>query len=83
MSRQPQFPDLVRVNDRAYFFRHKIEGYKRALLALALGVEASDAVETEPAVVELVPAGQFARELGIHRRTLGRRIKGAKPDKVA
>jgi hypothetical protein len=74
----------VDINNRVYFARHEFERYKRALLSLSLGTVATEPVdEFEPAVVELVPAAQAARELGVHRRTLGRRIKASKLDKVA
>ena len=80
MSQKSDRLEPVHINNRVYFARHKFERYKRALLSLAHGTVATESVdEVEPAVVELVPATQAARELGVHRRTLGRRIaKGEK-----
>jgi hypothetical protein len=79
MSQESQRLEPVNVNGRVYFERQKLERYKRALLSQALGTVATEpAKEVEPAIVELVPAARAARELGVHRRTLGRRIAAAR-----
>jgi hypothetical protein len=80
MSQLPTFPKPVRVKGRLYFPRAALEEYKRALIAQAQGLAAPPAVEPAPAVIELVPANQAARELACHRRTVGRRVLEAHGD---
>jgi hypothetical protein len=68
MATSPDFPTPTRIRGRLFFDRHVFENFKRQLLGL-------EPLERDPkAVIELVPAGQAATELGRHRRTLGRRI---------
>ena len=66
MSHQVTLPDYIRQEGRIYFTRTDIENYKRALAGLP-------PQESDGPII-LVPAPQFAAELGFHRRTLGRRI---------
>jgi hypothetical protein len=66
MSNQVNLPAHIRQAGRLYFTRTDIENYKRALAGLP-------PQEADGPVI-LVPAPQFAAELGFHRRTLGRRI---------
>jgi hypothetical protein len=74
MSTPPDFPTPTRIRGRLFFDRHAFENFKRKLLGL-------EPLERDPkAVIELVPAGQAATELGRHRRTLGRRIRAASAD---
>jgi hypothetical protein len=61
-------PEPVRLNNRLFFERHKIEAYKRKLI----GVEEKEFAD--PPIIELIPAAEVARELGHTRRTLGRRL---------
>jgi hypothetical protein len=65
---KPNFPSPRRINGRLYWERGEIEDYKRALLGLP-------PAERGP-TLELVPASVLGRELGVGRRTLGRRIAG-------
>lgn len=60
-------PSTVNQNGRRYFWRREIERYKKELAGLPLP-------EDTPAPDILVPARQFASELGVCVRTLGRRI---------
>ena len=64
-----QFCKPVDQNGRLYFFRSDVERYKRELANLP--VMAFEGVDT------LVPAAQLALELGVGRRTIGRRIREA------
>jgi len=58
--------------------RSIIEHYKQTLIAWASG--AHDPPDyTPPPVEEFVTAEQVARELGVTRRTIGRRIAGRSP----
>jgi hypothetical protein len=63
------FPPAIRQNGRLYFIRDQIENHKLALAGLP--------PKPPSGVIELVPAGQVAREFGFHRRTLGRRVLAA------
>jgi hypothetical protein len=68
MSSTPEVPAPTRIRNRLFFDRHDVESYKRRLLGLPI-------LERDPhAVIELVPAAQFASEMGRCRRTLGRRL---------
>jgi hypothetical protein len=63
---KPNVPSPRNINGRLYWERGEIEDYKRALLGLP-------PAERGP-TLELVPASVVARECGVGRRTLGRRI---------
>jgi len=67
---ESEFPAPIEKNGRKFFIRHQIENYKRSLAGMTLIAE--DAVR----IVEFVPAQQAADELGVNRRTLGRRMRG-------
>jgi hypothetical protein len=78
MSTKPPFPTPLEINRRLYFRRTEIETYKQALIAWASGVQAPPS-DTKSTVEEFVPAERVARELGVGRRTIGRRIAGHSP----
>ena len=63
----PSFPRPTRINGRVYFGRYEFDQYKYAVLGLGKPPSTSGPDE-------LVPAAQAAKELGVGRRTLGRRI---------
>jgi hypothetical protein len=63
----PTLPLSVTICGRHYFPRAELENYKRALAGLPL-------LPDDRSPIELVPAKQATRELGITRRTLGRRM---------
>jgi hypothetical protein len=66
MSYEIAFPPAIRQGGRLFFIRDQIENHKLALAGLP--------PRPPSGVIELVPAGQVAREFGFHRRTLGRRV---------
>jgi hypothetical protein len=66
VAEPPPFPQAIHLNGRLYFSRHGTENYKLALAGLPpKDFEGPD---------ELVPAKQLAVELGVHRRTIARRV---------
>ncbi len=72
---EPRFPDVMFIKGRGYVLRSALNQYKAALQAFALGVQ-----PVEPPTVDpdpLVPLKQVSVELGVGRRTVGRRIKAA------
>ncbi len=70
-KKKPAFPPPVHINGRVYFQRSLLDKYKYAVLAKALDGE----LEIPPSPhEEFVPATQAARELGVTRRTIGRRV---------
>jgi hypothetical protein len=68
-------PLPTKIKGRMYFSRHAIEVYKARIIAVAVGGE--PVMPEVPAVDSLVPAPQLAQELGIHRRTVSRRVVDA------
>jgi hypothetical protein len=66
------FPPAIRQGNRLYFRRDEIENHKLRLAGLP--------PKPSSGVIELVPAGQVAREFGFHRRTLGRRVLASASD---
>jgi hypothetical protein len=74
-------PNPVRQGTRLYFRRHEIEAYQDAIA----GYRPRERDPNRP--IELVPATQVARELGMHRRTLGRKVApstyGTRPPSAA
>jgi hypothetical protein len=67
---QVDFPTPIKSNGKLFFARHEIEAHKRVLL----GLPSIDHHPHEP--ILLVGAVQVAAEFGVHRRTLGRRVRG-------
>ncbi len=67
---EPEFPKPIRLRGRLFFDRHPVENYKRALLGLP-------PLERDPnKPIELLSAKQLKDEIGVNRRTLGRRVAG-------
>lgn len=68
-NRRPiEFPQPRKVNGRLFWVEFEVEGYKRDLA----GLPPLPRSEKEP--VKLIPAARVASDLGICRRTLGRRF---------
>ena len=71
-SESPEFPPVAFSRGRGYVRRSDLDWYKAQLMASALGV-----APVKPQFVEpdpLVPLKQVCAELGVGRRTVGRRI---------
>jgi hypothetical protein len=73
----PPFPPVTYVNGRGYNWRSQLEHYKEQLVRHALGGQPQPLPMTRPAQDALVPLKITGFELGVGRRTLGRRIKAA------
>jgi hypothetical protein len=73
----PRFPSVVWIKGRGYIPRSTLDGYKAELQAFTLGVPAvyQPPIKPDP----LVPLKQVCAELGVGRRTIGRRIAESKP----
>jgi len=71
----PKLPPVTFFKGRGYLLRSQLDQYKAALQAFALGVSLPEprAVYPDP----FVPLKQVCAELGVGRRTIGRRIKEA------
>jgi hypothetical protein len=70
MSLQPEFPAPIRFGGRLRFDLHEHENYKRALAGLPT-------VERDPSQpIRFVDANVVCHDLGVDRRTLGRRVRG-------
>ena len=70
---EPRFPEVHFLKGRGYVLRSALNQYKAELQAFSLGVApppAAPAIEPDP----LVPLMKVATELGVGRRTIGRRI---------
>ncbi len=67
MATSLRFPSPVMQGDRVMFWRSHLEAYKLALAGLAH--------ESNPLPDVLIRASTLCRELGICRRTLGRRLR--------
>lgn len=67
---EAEFPAPIRLNGRIFFDDHELENYKRRLLGLP------ELPRDPSAKIKLRPAAAVAAELGICRRTVGRRIAG-------
>ena len=75
---KPRYPAITTVNHRHYNWRSGMERYKAELRAFALGVPPN--YPPPPAVDVLVPLKIAAQELGVGRRTIGRRIADSQSD---
>jgi predicted DNA-binding transcriptional regulator AlpA len=65
-----EFPQPIRMGGRLKFIQHEIDDYVRTLAGLP-------AVARDPAApIRLLDAQTICADLGIDRRTLGRRVKG-------
>jgi hypothetical protein len=73
----PQFPEIGWIKGRGYIQRSALDSYKAELLAFAQGVPpvCQPPIQPDP----LVPLKQVCAELGVGRRTVGRRIAESKP----
>ena len=70
----PQFPSPTMFGGRLRFIEAEVESYKRLLAGLPAIERAADA----PTV--FVTAQKVCADLGIDRRTLGRRVRGRVKD---
>jgi hypothetical protein len=71
----PKLPPVIFFRGRGYLLRSQLDLYKTQLQSFALGV-----TPPEPRIVypdPFVPLKQVCAELGVGRRTVGRRIKEA------
>jgi hypothetical protein len=68
----PHFPMPIRVNGRLYLRRSALDRHKAQLQAFALGVQPVEPPQIEPDA--FVPMKAVEKELGVGRRTIGRRI---------
>jgi hypothetical protein len=78
----PPFPAVIWLKGRGYIPRSALTRYKEGLQACALGVpqiERASSVDPDP----LVPLKAVAAELGVGRRTIGRRIAEVEAEKVS
>jgi hypothetical protein len=69
---EPRFPDVVFFKGRGYMLRSDLDRYKSELQAFALGVAPVAPLRINPD--PLVPLKAVSAELGVGRRTIGRRI---------
>ena len=74
-------PELFTFNRRRFFTRSQIEHLKRCLIARA--TNGAEPAYLEPAAEQFVNATQVAKELGISRRSMARRIAEADARKAA
>jgi hypothetical protein len=77
----PQFPDVAWVNGRGYVLRSALNRYKAELMAAAQGVAPVVPPHADPD--PLVPLKAAGMELGVGRRTIGRRIAKSKKAEAA
>jgi len=70
----PPFPVVVRINGRGYIWRSELEAYKEALVRYAFGGQPEQPPQPRPEGDSLVPLRVVSGELGICRRSVGRRI---------
>lgn len=68
----PEFPPTFEMGGRKFCARSMVEHHKRTIVALAMS--AAPPEYEEPDVEEFVPVTQVAKELGVSRRTIGRRM---------
>ena len=69
---EPVFPPVISFKNRGYIHRSDLDRYKAELTAFALGVAPVEPARADPDC--LIPLKQVAAELGVGRRTIGRRI---------
>ena len=72
----PRFPSVIWIKQRGYIQRSALDAYTAELRAFALGVPPVYQPPIKPDL--LVPLKQVCVELGVGRRTIGRRIADAK-----
>jgi hypothetical protein len=71
----PKLPPVTFFKGRGYVLRSALNAYKRELVAASLG--APPVYLPDPDPDPFVPLKQVCVELGVGRRTIGRRIKEA------
>ena len=78
---EPRFPEVHFLKGRGYVLRSALNRYKAELQAFSLGVAPvmTPAIDPDP----LVPLMKVAAELGVGRRTIGRRIVESQADAAA
>jgi hypothetical protein len=72
---EPPFPSVMWLKGRGYIPRSALDLYKAELQAFALGVAPVKPPRVDPD--PFVPLKAVSAELGLNRRTIGRRIKAA------
>ena len=77
-----RFPNVIWQKNRGYVLRSELDKYKSELAALALGVPPPPA-PPPPMPDPFVPLKQVAAELGVGRRTIGRRIVESRSGEAA
>jgi hypothetical protein len=77
---QPRFPDVTWQKGRGYVSRSALNRYKAELKAFALGVAPVYPQPTDPD--PFVPLRAVCEELGVGRRTIGRRIAESRPSEA-
>jgi predicted DNA-binding transcriptional regulator AlpA len=70
MSLAPEFPTPIRFGGRLRFDQREFENFKRALA----GLPVAERDPQEP--IRFIAANDVCADLGIDRRTLGRRTRG-------
>ena len=78
---EPRFPKVHFIKCRGYVLRSALNQYKQELQAFALGIApvAPPTIDPDP----LVPLMSVAAELGVGRRTIGRRIVESQAEAAA
>jgi hypothetical protein len=71
---EPKLPPVTFFKGRGYMLRSALNQYKAELQAFALGVAPVYSPDPDPDPDPFVPLKQVAAELGVGRRTIGRRI---------
>jgi hypothetical protein len=71
---KPPFPTPIMINGRGYVWRSALEHYKSQLVRHALGGAPEPAPLSRPEGDALVPLKGASAELGVCRRSVGRRI---------
>jgi hypothetical protein len=83
---EPAFPPVLNINGRNYVWRSDFEKYKVELIRYATGGRSGPPAPPRPDQGDiLVPFKIVSEELGVGRRTIGRRMKvqNADPDAPA
>jgi hypothetical protein len=76
----PRFVEVIWQKGRGYVLRSALNRYKAELTAAALGVAPVYPQPTDPD--PLVPLKAVCQELGVGRRTIGRRIAESRPSEA-
>jgi hypothetical protein len=71
----PKLPPVTFFKGRGYLLRSQLDQYKAEVQTFALGISPPEPKIAEPD--PFVPLKQVCAELGVGRRTIGRRIKEA------